>query len=52
MAGTSYAADIVGLITKTETNPFFVKMREGAQAKATELGLELRTAAGKYRRRQ
>ncbi len=48
MAGTSYAADIVGLITKTETNPFFVKMREGAQAKATELGLDLRTAAGKY----
>ena len=25
---------IVGLITKTETNPFFVKMKEGAQAKA------------------
>ena len=23
---------IVGLITKTETNPFFVKMKEGAQA--------------------
>ena len=23
---------IVGLITKTETNPFFVKMRAGAQA--------------------
>ena len=30
----------VGLITKTETNPFFVKMREGAQAKAKELGVE------------
>ena len=44
----SFAADIVGLITKTETNPFFVKMREGAQAKAKELGIELRTAAGKY----
>src|SRR5690348_12571912 len=42
------AADIVGLITKTENNPFFVKMREGAQAKAKELGLELRTFAGKY----
>src|SRR3954452_8655134 len=25
---------IVGLITKTDTNPFFVKMKEGAQAKA------------------
>ena len=30
MAGACYAADIVGLITKTEGNPFFVKMREGA----------------------
>ena len=41
MAGTSaYAADIVGLITKTETNPFFVKMREGAEAKAKELGVD------------
>ena len=39
---------VVGLITKTEGNPFFVKMREGAQAKADELGLELRTAAGKF----
>ena len=51
-ATSAHAADIVGLITKTETNPFFVKMREGAEAKAKELGLELRTAAGKYRRRQ
>ncbi len=39
---------IIGLITKTNTNPFFVKMREGAQAKAEELGAELRTFAGKY----
>lgn len=38
----------VGLITKTETNPFFVKMREGAQAKAKELGINLITAASKY----
>ena len=22
---------VIGLITKTETNPFFVKMKEGAQ---------------------
>ena len=49
MSGTAFAADtIVGLITKTEGNPFFVKMREGAQAKAKELGLDLRTFAGKY----
>lgn len=38
---------IVGLITKTNTNPFFVKMREGAEAKAKELGVELRSFAGK-----
>jgi fructose transport system substrate-binding protein len=37
----------VGLITKTETNPFFVKMKEGAQGKASELGLELQSFAGK-----
>jgi fructose transport system substrate-binding protein len=37
----------VGLITKTETNPFFVKMKEGAQAKADELGVELQSFAGK-----
>ena len=37
---------IVGLITKTETNPFFVKMKEGAQAKADELGVKLMTGAG------
>lgn len=42
------AQDTVGLITKTETNPFFVKMREGAQAKAAELGLNLIAAAGKF----
>jgi fructose transport system substrate-binding protein len=48
LVGSASAADIVGLITKTEGNPFFVKMREGAQAKAQELGIELRTAAGKY----
>ncbi|MDB5506324.1 MAG: FrcB [Devosia sp.] len=49
MAATpTYAQQIVGLITKTEGNPFFVKMREGAQAKAVELGLELRTFAGDF----
>ncbi|MDD9718933.1 sugar ABC transporter substrate-binding protein [Dinoroseobacter sp. PD6] len=36
------------LITKTDTNPFFVKMREGAVAKAEELGVELKTFAGKF----
>ncbi|MCO6187517.1 sugar ABC transporter substrate-binding protein [Rhizobium sp. L1K21] len=35
------------LITKTDTNPFFVKMREGAEAKAKELGITLNAYAGK-----
>ena len=49
MATTAYSQEVtVGLITKTETNPFFVKMREGAEAKAKELGLKLITAAGKF----
>jgi fructose transport system substrate-binding protein len=37
----------VGLITKTETNPFFVKMKEGATAKAGELGASVQSFAGK-----
>src|SRR4051812_28024377 len=37
----------VGLITKTESNPFFVKMREGAEASAKANGLRLLTGAGK-----
>ncbi|BDI06401.1 sugar ABC transporter substrate-binding protein [Sphaerotilus microaerophilus] len=43
------AADqpVIGLITKTETNPFFVKMKEGAQAEAKKLGAKLMTASGK-----
>ncbi len=35
------------LITKTDTNPFFVKMKEGATAKAEELGMTLKSYAGK-----
>lgn len=34
------------LITKTDTNPFFVKMREGAEAAAAEAGITLRSFAG------
>ncbi len=43
------AAQDIGacLITKTDTNPFFVKMREGADAKAKELGIALNSYAGK-----
>ncbi|HMO06765.1 MAG TPA: sugar ABC transporter substrate-binding protein [Paracoccaceae bacterium] len=35
------------LITKTDTNPFFVKMKEGAEAKAAELGVTLKSYAGR-----
>ncbi len=38
----------VGLITKTETNPFFVKMKQGAQKEAAAKGATLMTAAGKF----
>lgn len=43
------AAEDIGacLITKTDINPFFVKMKEGATAKAEELGITLSTYAGK-----
>ena len=42
------AADIAAcLITKTDINPFFVKMKEGATEKANELGVNLSTYAGK-----
>jgi len=46
-APASAADTIIGLITKTNTNPFFVKMREGADAKAKELGVKLQAYAGK-----
>jgi len=38
---------IVGLITKTDTNPFFVKMKEGAQQAADAAGVQLQSFAGK-----
>ncbi|PWJ18028.1 sugar ABC transporter substrate-binding protein [Jannaschia seohaensis] len=44
----AHATTTACLITKTDTNPFFVKMREGATAKAEELGVELKTFAGKF----
>jgi fructose transport system substrate-binding protein len=49
-AGPASAGDkvIVGLITKTNSNPFFAKMKEGAEAKAKELGVDFRSFAGKY----
>lgn len=50
MAGNAVASShetTVCLITKTDTNPFFVKMKEGATAKAKELGMTLKAFAGK-----
>ncbi|SMX46553.1 sugar ABC transporter substrate-binding protein [Actibacterium lipolyticum] len=49
-AGSAQAAShSIGacLITKTDTNPFFVKMKEGAQKGAEENGIDLQTFAGK-----
>ena len=44
----AFAAEpVIGLITKTESNPFFVKMKEGADAEAKKLGAKLLSAAGK-----
>ncbi len=49
MSAPSYAdGPIVGLITKTNTNPFFVKMKQGFEAKAKELGLTPQAYAGKF----
>jgi fructose transport system substrate-binding protein len=49
LASPAMADDIlIGLITKTNTNPFFAKMKEGAEAKAKELGVKFQSFAGKY----
>jgi len=49
-AGTTaaFADTSACLITKTDTNPFFVKMREGATAAANDAGIELMTFAGQF----
>ncbi len=47
-ASSAFADDVSAcLITKTDTNPFFVKMKEGALAGAKANGIELQTFAGK-----
>jgi fructose transport system substrate-binding protein len=46
-AAAAQAQPIIGLITKTESNPFFVKMKEGADAEAKKLGAKLMSGAGK-----
>ncbi len=48
MSTAAMAQDVSAcLITKTDTNPFFVKMKEGAEAKAAELGVSLKSYAGR-----
>ncbi len=50
LSGTAVHAQgqpVIGLITKTETNPFFVKMKEGAAEAAKAQGAKLLTGAGK-----
>jgi fructose transport system substrate-binding protein len=39
---------VIGLITKTDTNPFFVKMKQGAEEAASKGGAKLLTATGKF----
>jgi fructose transport system substrate-binding protein len=46
MAGSASAADLACLITKNNTNPFFVKMKEGAEAAATAAGMDFQAFAG------
>lgn len=46
-AAFAQAQPVIGLITKTETNPFFVKMKEGAAEAAKLKGAKLLTGAGK-----
>ena len=48
IASAARAEETVGLITKTNDNPFFVKMKQGAQAAAKEKGIKLLTFAGKF----
>jgi fructose transport system substrate-binding protein len=36
----------IGLITKTDSNPYFISMRDAAQAEADKVGAELTAAAG------
>jgi fructose transport system substrate-binding protein len=46
-AALAQGQPVIGLITKTETNPFFVKMKEGAETAAKIQGAKLLTGAGK-----
>jgi fructose transport system substrate-binding protein len=42
----AHGSALACLITKNNTNPFFVKMKEGAEAAATAAGLDFQAYAG------
>jgi fructose transport system substrate-binding protein len=47
-ASSALAAEpVIGLITKTDSNPFFVKMKEGAEAEGKKLGVKVISGSGK-----
>ena len=48
VASADADAPLIGLIVKTEANPFFVTMMEGAQETTRGLGVDLRTFAGEH----
>ncbi len=49
LASVANAASLSAcLITKTDTNPYWITMRNAASAKAKQLGIKLYTYAGKY----
>ncbi|MCQ9165219.1 MULTISPECIES: substrate-binding domain-containing protein [unclassified Arthrobacter] len=48
-SGSGGAGNVkIGLITKTDTNPYFVKLREAAKAEAAKKGADLIALAGKF----
>ncbi|HEY3684017.1 MAG TPA: substrate-binding domain-containing protein [Streptosporangiaceae bacterium] len=47
-AGSGAGQLKIGLVTKTETNPYFVKLRESATAAAKAKGAQLIALAGKF----
>lgn len=48
-SAAAHAAPVTAcLITKTDSNPYFVTMRKGAVSEAKKLGVNLKTYAGKY----
>lgn len=46
-ATSSQAADLACLITESSTNPFYMKMKEGAESAAAAAGLDFQAYAGK-----